>query len=217
MRDVDTILNILYLFWCRTCKFRNTRHVRFYPQWSWPLVLTWNSWSLAGWVVYQGSFLSISAYILSMTGSCSVLKMFFSPCSYTYNMISILNWSLLSYQYKATAASDAWTFNYFLTKNTSICKSPMVNLGWSWLRWIKTNLEVKLRALLRDFGTSEHNTLQISIYWFSWGNPIDMNWRLHRRQRVITLLEHPNTNPDPIEIICFHFGLNELLIGKECE
>lgn len=149
MRDVDTILNILYLFWCRTCKFRNTRHVRFYPQWSWPLVLTWNSWSLAGWVVYQGSFLSISAYILSMTGSCSVLKMFFSPCSYTYNMISILNWSLLSYQYKATAASDAWTFNYFLTKNTSICKSPMVNLGWSWLRWIKTNLEVKLRALLK--------------------------------------------------------------------
>lgn len=77
MRDVDTILNILYLFWCRTCKFRNTRHVRFYPQWSWPLVLTWNSWSLAGWVVYQGSFLSISAYILSMTGSCSMLKMFF--------------------------------------------------------------------------------------------------------------------------------------------
>lgn len=149
MRDVDTILNILYLFWCRTCKFRNTRHVRFYPQWSWPLVLTWNSWSLAGWVVYQGSFLSISAYILSMTGSCSVLKMFFSPCSYTYNMISILNWSLLSYQYKATAASDAWTFNYFLTKNTSICKSPVVNLGWSWLRWIKTNLEVKLRALLK--------------------------------------------------------------------
>lgn len=149
MRDVDTILNILYLFWCRTCKFRNTRHVRFYPQWSWPLVLTWNSWSLAGWVVYQESFLSISAYILSMTGSCSVLKMFFSPCSYTYNMISILNWSLLSYQYKATAASDAWTFNYFLTKNTSICKSPMVNLGWSWLRWIKTNLEVKLRALLK--------------------------------------------------------------------
>lgn len=149
MRDVDTILNILYLFWCRTCKFRNTRHVRFYPQWSWPLVLTWNSWSLAGWVVYQGSFLSISAYILSMTGSCSMLKMFFSPCSYTYNMISILNWSLLSYQYKATAASDAWTFNYFLTKNTSICKSPMVNLGWSWLRWIKTNLEVKLRALLK--------------------------------------------------------------------
>lgn len=149
MRDVDTILNILYLFWCRTCKFRNTRHVRFYPQWSWPLVLTWNSWSLAGWVVYQGSFLSISAYILSMTGSCSVLKMFFSPCSYTYNMISILNWSLLSYQYKATAASDAWTFNYFLTKNTSICKSPKVNLGWSWLRWIKTNLEVKLRALLK--------------------------------------------------------------------
>lgn len=149
MRDVDTILNILYLFWCRTCKFRNTRHVRFYPQWSWPLVLTWNSWSLAGWVVYQESFLSISAYILSMTGSCSVLKMFFSPCSYTYNMISILNWSLLSYQCKATAASDAWTFNYFLTKNTSICKSPMVNLGWSWLRWIKTNLEVKLRALLK--------------------------------------------------------------------
>lgn len=151
MRDVDTILNILYLFWCRTCKFRNTRHVRFYPQWSWPLVLTWNSWSLAGWVVYQGSFLSISAYILSMTGSCSVLKMFFSPCSYTYNMISILNWSLLSYQYKATAASDAWTFHYFLTKNTStcICKSPKVNLGWSWLRWIKTNLEVKLRALLK--------------------------------------------------------------------
>lgn len=149
MRDVDTILNILYLFWCRTCKFRNTRHVRFYPQWSWPLVLTWNSWSLAGWVVYQGSFLSISAYILSMTGSWSVLKMFFSPCSYTYNMISILNWSLLSYQYKATAASDAWTFNYFLTKNTSICKSPKVNLGWSWLRWIKTNLEVKLRALLK--------------------------------------------------------------------
>lgn len=148
MRDVDTILNILYLFWCRTCKFRNTRHVRFYPQWSWPLVLTWNSWSLAGWVVYQGSFLSISAYILSMTGSCSVLKMFFSPCSYTYNMISILNWSLLSYQYKATAAWDAWTFHYFLTKNTSICKSPKVNLGWSWLRWIKTNLEVKLRALL---------------------------------------------------------------------
>lgn len=149
MRDVDTILNILYLFWCRTCKFRNTRHVRFYPQWSWPLVLTWNSWSLAGWVVYQGSFLSISAYILSMTGSCSVLKMFFSPCSYTYNMISILNWSLLSYQYKATAAWDAWTFHYFLTKNTSICKSPKVNLGWSWLRWIKTNLEVKLRALLK--------------------------------------------------------------------
>lgn len=149
MRDVDTILNILYLFWCRTCKFRNTRHVRFYPQWSWPLVLTWNSWSLAGWVVYQGSFLSISAYILSMTGSCSVLKMFFSPCSYTYNMISILNWSLLSYQYKATAAWDAWTFHYFLTKNTSICKSPKVNLGLSWLRWIKTNLEVKLRALLK--------------------------------------------------------------------
>lgn len=149
MRDVDTILNILYLFWCRTCTFRNTRHVRFYPQWSWPLVLTWNSWSLAGWVVYQGSFLSISAYILSMTGSCSVLKMFFSPCSYTYNMISILNWSLLSYQYKATAAWDAWTFHYFLTKNTSICKSPKVNLGWSWLRWIKTNLEVKLRALLK--------------------------------------------------------------------
>lgn len=77
MRDVDTILNILYLFWCRTCKFRNTRHVRFYPQWSWPLVLTWNSWSLAGWVVNQGSFLSISAYILSMTGSYSMLKMFF--------------------------------------------------------------------------------------------------------------------------------------------
>lgn len=99
--------------------------------------------------MYQGSFLSISAYILSMTGSCSVLKMFFSPCSYTYNMISILNWSLLSYQYKATAAWDAWTFHYFLTKNTSICKSPKVNLGWSWLRWIKTNLEVKLRALLK--------------------------------------------------------------------
>lgn len=149
MRDIDTILNILYLFWCRTCKFRNTRHVRFYPQWSWPLVLTWNSWSLAGWVVYQGSFLSISAYILSMTGSCSVLKMFSSPCSYTYNMISILNWSLLSYQYKATAASDAWTFNYFFTKNTSICKSPKVNLGWSWLRWILKNLEDKLRALLK--------------------------------------------------------------------
>lgn len=142
------------------------------------------------------------------------VKDVFSPCSYTYNMISILNWSLLSYQYKATAASDAWTFNYFLTKNTRICKSPMVNLGWSWLRWIKTNLEVKLRALLRDFGTSEHNTLQISIYWFSWGKPMNMNWRLHRRQRVITLLEHHNTNPDPIEIICFHFGLNDCWLVK---
>lgn len=217
MRDVDTILNILYLFWCRTCKFRNTRHVRFYPQWSWPLVLTWNSWSLAGWVVYQGSFLSISAYILSMTGSCSVLKMFFSPCSYTYNMISILNWSLLSYQYKATAASDAWTFNYFLTKNTSICKSPKVNLGWSWLRWIKTNLEVKLRALLKILERAN-----IIRYRFQFTDLVEESlwiWIDVYIEDNASLLYWNTLTPilTPIEIICFHFGLNELLIGKECD
>lgn len=110
-RKVDTILNILYLFWWRTCEFRNRRHARFYPQWSWSFMLTWNSWSLAWWVVYWGSFLSISAYILWVTGSYSVLKMFFSPCSYIYNMISILNWSLLLNQYRATAVLNAWTLN----------------------------------------------------------------------------------------------------------